>query len=195
MLLESQELRCELDVPLEFEASLTGHLVLSTMHTNSAAESMVRLLDFGLDPFNFADALIGVLGQRLVRRLCPSCSRACRASDEELAGLAGEYCNGADLDPKAILAQWRTRHGDAAGHITLHAAAGCAECGNSGYKGRLGVHELLVANPAIKKLISARTNVAVLARTAMEQGMRTLRQDGIEKILQGQTDWQQVQTI
>jgi len=93
------------------------------------------------------------------------------------------------------VARWRERHGDAAGHITLHAAAGCAECGNSGYKGRLGVHELLVANPAIKKLISARTNVAVLARTAMQQGMRTLRQDGIEKILQGQTDWQQVQTI
>jgi type II secretory ATPase GspE/PulE/Tfp pilus assembly ATPase PilB-like protein len=177
------------------EASLTGHLVMSTMHTNSAAESMIRLLDFGLDPFNFADALIGVLGQRLVRRLCPACSRAYPASDEELARLAREYCNGTELDAAAVLAQWRARHGGPAGAITLHAAVGCAECGGNGYKGRLGVHELLVATPAIKKLISARTNVAVLARTAMEQGMRTLRQDGIEKILQGQTDWQQVQII
>jgi type II secretory ATPase GspE/PulE/Tfp pilus assembly ATPase PilB-like protein len=177
------------------EASLTGHLVMSTMHTNSAAESMIRLLDFGLDPFNFADALIGVLGQRLVRRLCPACSRAYQATDEDLARLAHEYCYGTELEATAVVAQWRTRFGAPTGEITLHAAVGCAECGNTGYKGRLGVHELLVATPAIKKLISARTNVAVLARTAMEQGMRTLRQDGIEKILQGQTDWQQVQII
>lgn len=177
------------------EASLTGHFVLSTMHTNSAAESMVRLLDFGLDPFNFADALVGVLGQRLARRLCASCSRPYRASSEELARLAHEYCVGTELDAADTVSQWRRRHGDDAGDIILRAAVGCAECGHSGYHGRVGVHELLVASPEIKKLVSARANVAALTRTAMEQGMRTLRQDGIEKILQGHTDWQQVQTI
>jgi type II secretory ATPase GspE/PulE/Tfp pilus assembly ATPase PilB-like protein len=94
-----------------------------------------------------------------------------------------------------VAARWRERHGDATGGITLRAAAGCPECGNSGYRGRLGVHELLVATPDIKKLISARANVAALARAAMGQGMRSLRQDGIEKILLGHTDWPQLQTI
>jgi type II secretory ATPase GspE/PulE/Tfp pilus assembly ATPase PilB-like protein len=177
------------------EASLTGHFVLSTMHTNSAAESMVRLLDFGLDPFNFADALVGVVGQRLVRRLCAACSRPYRASNEELARLVHEYCLGTDLVVADVAARWRERHGDATGGIMLRAAAGCPECGNSGYRGRLGVHELLVATPDIKKLISARANVAALARAAMGQGMRSLRQDGIEKILLGHTDWPQLQTI
>jgi type II secretory ATPase GspE/PulE/Tfp pilus assembly ATPase PilB-like protein len=177
------------------EASLTGHFVLSTMHTNSAAESMVRLLDFGLDPFNFADALVGVLGQRLARRLCAKCSRPYRASGEELARLAHEYCAGTHLDARQVAARWRARHGDGDGHVTLRAAVGCAECGHTGYQGRVGVHELLVATPEVKKLVSARANVATLTRTAMEQGMRMLRQDGIEKILQGLTDWQQVQTI
>jgi type II secretory ATPase GspE/PulE/Tfp pilus assembly ATPase PilB-like protein len=177
------------------EASLTGHFVLSTMHTNSAAESMVRLLDFGLDPFNFADALVGVLGQRLVRRLCAACSRPYRASNEELGRLVHEYCLGTELNEADVAARWRERHGDAAGAITLRAAAGCPECGNTGYRGRLGVHELLAATPEIKKLISARANVAALARAATGQGMRTLRQDGIEKILLGQTDWPQLQTV
>jgi type II secretory ATPase GspE/PulE/Tfp pilus assembly ATPase PilB-like protein len=177
------------------EASLTGHFVLSTMHTNSAAESMVRLLDFGLDPFNFADALVGVLGQRLVRRLCANCSRPYRASSEELARMAHEYCIGTDLAAADVAAQWRARYGGAEGEITLRAAVGCEECGNTGYRGRLGVHELLVATPEIKKLISAKANVALLTRMAMAQGMRSLRQDGIEKILRGLTDWPQLQTI
>jgi type II secretory ATPase GspE/PulE/Tfp pilus assembly ATPase PilB-like protein len=177
------------------EASLTGHFVLSTMHTNSAAESMVRLLDFGLDPFNFADALVGVVGQRLIRRLCAACSRSYVAPDEELARLAQEYCLGTQFAAADIVAQWRARHGGATGELLLRAAAGCEECGNTGYRGRLGVHELLVATPEIKKLISARANVATLTRMAMEQGMRSMRQDGIEKILQGKTDWPQLQTI
>jgi type II secretory ATPase GspE/PulE/Tfp pilus assembly ATPase PilB-like protein len=177
------------------EASLTGHFVLSTMHTNSAAESMVRLLDFGLDPFNFADALVGVVGQRLIRRLCAACSRPYVAPDEDLARLAHEYCLGTQFAAVDIVAQWRARHGGATGELLLRAAAGCEECGNTGYRGRLGVHELLVATPEIKKLISARANVATLTRMAMEQGMRSMRQDGIEKILQGKTDWPQLQTI
>jgi type II secretory ATPase GspE/PulE/Tfp pilus assembly ATPase PilB-like protein len=177
------------------EASLTGHLVFSTMHTNSAAESTVRLLDFGLDPFNFADALIGVLGQRLVRRLCVSCSRSYGAADDELAMLAHEYCEGTQLAPADMVVQWRSRYGGADGRVNLRRACGCERCDNSGYKGRLGVHELLVATPDIKKQISARGGVAELVRTAVAQGMRTLRQDGIEKILQGHTTWEQVRAI
>jgi type II secretory ATPase GspE/PulE/Tfp pilus assembly ATPase PilB-like protein len=177
------------------EASLTGHLVLSTMHTNSAAESMVRLLDFGLDPFNFSDALAGVLSQRLVRRLCVSCSRPHRASDQELAMLAQEYCAATSQDPAPVQAQWRARYGDADGNVTLRAACGCEQCDGSGYKGRLGIHELLVATPGIKKQIAAKVSAAELARGAIAQGMRTLLQDGIEKILQGQTSWEQVRTI
>jgi type II secretory ATPase GspE/PulE/Tfp pilus assembly ATPase PilB-like protein len=92
-------------------ASLTGHLVLSTMHTNSAVESVVRLLDFGLDPFNFSDALLGVLAQRLVRRLCTACRTAHPASPEEIEALAQEYCRDLRLDPVQVIASWRSRYG------------------------------------------------------------------------------------
>ena len=177
------------------EASLTGHLVLSTMHTNSAAESLVRLLDFGLDPFNFADALIGVLAQRLVRRMCGDCARACAASDEQIDMLAHAYCFETDLNVAAVQAQWRVRHGDAQGRIYLKKAPGCARCDNTGYRGRVGVHELLVSTAEVKKMIHARVTAAELQRAAIARGMRTLRQDGIEKVLLGMTTWEQVRAI
>lgn len=177
------------------EASLTGHLVLSTMHTNSAAESVVRLLDLGLDPFNFADALVGVLGQRLARRLCTACHHSYVASEDELAMLAHEYCMESELSPQQTVAQWRVSYGDADGEVRLFSAVGCAYCDNSGYKGRLGIHELLTASPAVKKKIHARATVAEILQTAVADGMRNLRQDGIEKILQGRTDWEQIRAI
>jgi type II secretory ATPase GspE/PulE/Tfp pilus assembly ATPase PilB-like protein len=177
------------------EASLTGHLVMSTMHTNSAAESMVRLLDFGLDPFNFADALIAVLAQRLVRRLCAECGRSYEATDEQIGMLAQAYCFETELNASAVQAQWRARHGDAAGRIHLTMAPGCAACDSSGYRGRVGVHELLIASAAIKQMIHAKVTAAELLRAAIAQGMRTLRQDGIEKILLGITTWEQVRAI
>jgi type II secretory ATPase GspE/PulE/Tfp pilus assembly ATPase PilB-like protein len=177
------------------EASLTGHLVLSTMHTNSAAESVVRLLDLGLDPFNFADALVGVLAQRLARRLCMSCRRPHTESEEELDLLAHEYCFETDIDPASIVAEWRKRYGDKNGKVAINQAVGCPLCDQSGYKGRLGVHELLTANAAIKKQIHSKANVAEILRTAVQGGMRTLRQDGIEKILEGHTDWEQIKAV
>lgn len=177
------------------EASLTGHLVLSTMHTNSAAESVVRLLDFGLDPFNFADALIGVLAQRLVRRLCTECCRPYQAPDDEIGMLAQAYCFGTELNAPALQAQWRARYGDAGGRIHLKRVMGCARCDNTGYHGRIGVHELLVATEGTRKLVYARGTVAELMRAAVAQGMRTLRQDGIEKVLLGMTSWEQVRAI
>lgn len=177
------------------EASLTGHLVFSTMHTNSAAESVVRLLDLGLDPFNFADALLGVVGQRLARRLCTSCRSPYAAGDDELNMLAHEYCEGTDIDQKELVAQWRPRHGGAVGKIILYRAKGCEHCNNTGYKGRLGIHELLMNTSAIKSMILAKNNVTEMTRAAVGEGMATLRQDGINKILLGLTDWEQIRTI
>lgn len=176
------------------EASLTGHLVFSTMHTNSAAESVVRLLDLGLDPFNFGDALLGVVGQRLARRLCTACRQPHAASEEELAMLAYEYCVDTPLKADDIRTQWRKLHAGAGG-ITLYKAQGCEECNGSGYKGRLGVHELLINTPAIKRKILAHANVSEITEQAMLEGMATLRQDGIAKILQGYTDWEQIRAI
>ena len=177
------------------EASLTGHLVFSTMHTNSAAESIVRLLDFGLDPFNFADALQGVVGQRLARRLCTQCRTVRPATEEELEKLAFEYCFETDLDAADIRKQWQTSHGSRSGKINLYTAPGCATCGNSGYKGRVGIHELLVSTAAIRKKILARASVVDILQAAMAEGMRTIKQDGIEKILQGHTNWDQIKAM
>jgi len=174
-------------------ASLTGHLVFSTMHTNSAVESVVRLLDFGLDAFNFSDALLGVVGQRLVRRLCPACRTSHVASTAELELLAREYCRDGTLAPEAAVARWRSRYGTSDGAISLGSSVGCPACDHSGYKGRVGVYELLVATPAIKSAIQSRASSAEILQRAIDNGMVTLEQDAIEKILQGELDLKQVQ--
>lgn len=173
-------------------ASLTGHLVLSTMHTNNAVESIVRLLDFGLDPFNFSDALLGVVGQRLVRRLCTACRTPHLASLEEINALAHEYCRDLNLVPAEIAARWRSLYGNSDGVITLQSSPGCSACDHSGYKGRMGVYELLVASPAIKAKIQAKATSAEILREALQNGMVTFEQDAIEKILQGHLDFKQV---
>lgn len=177
------------------EASLTGHLVFSTMHTNSAAESVVRLLDFGLDPFNFADALHGVVGQRLARRMCTQCRKPYVADTEEIDRLVHEYCFETELDPATIRAHWLKQYGDKNGKISLYSAPGCTHCGNSGYKGRVGIHELLVSTAALRKKIFARATVVEILHTAMAEGMRTIKQDGIDKILQGHTNWDQIKAM
>jgi type II secretory ATPase GspE/PulE/Tfp pilus assembly ATPase PilB-like protein len=177
------------------EASLTGHLVFSTLHTNSAVESVVRLLDLGLDPFNFADALLGVVGQRLTRKLCTSCRQRYSATAEQVKMLAYEYCLETGLREDDVAAQWQKQYGDDGTVLTLYKAVGCEKCDKSGYKGRLGVHELLVNSPAIKKKIHAKANVPEILQTAIGEGMRTLKQDGIDKIFQGLTDWEQVRML
>src|SRR5438270_3118625 len=132
---------------MAIEASLTGHLVLSTLHTNSAAESVVRLLDLGMDPFNFADALLGVLAQRLVRKLCTQCRARLEPSVRDMEELANEYCDGTALDRDMVLRKWREQK------VTLYQAQGCKECDGTGYQGRLPVYELMVADAAVKRLI------------------------------------------
>jgi type II secretory ATPase GspE/PulE/Tfp pilus assembly ATPase PilB-like protein len=174
------------------EASLTGHLVLSTLHTNSAPESIVRLLDLGMDPFNFADALLGILAQRLVKRLCPLCKIPREATASQLDELAKEYCDGTSIDAKSQSDAWMHRFGGKKGKITLYSASGCERCDTTGYKGRMGLYELLVADPGLKRLVQSRAPVTDVRDAALAAGMRTLKEDGIDKVLQGLTDMQQV---
>ena len=189
------EMRDAETAKIAIEASLTGHLVLSTLHTNSAAESIVRLLDLGMDPFNFADALLGVLAQRLARRLCPDCKTGYTPAAAELEELVLQYCNETAIDARTQMQKWTGHHGGAHGKITLFRAQGCEHCDRTGYQGRIGLYELLVTDPAAKRLIQSRAPVSEVKSVAMTAGMRTLRQDGIEKVLQGLTDAQQVSAV
>jgi type II secretory ATPase GspE/PulE/Tfp pilus assembly ATPase PilB-like protein len=166
------------------EASLTGHLVLSTLHTNSAAETVTRLLDMGMDPFNFSDSLVGVLSQRLARRLCPVCRRPHELDDAEARDLAAEYCQGTSLAPDAVLAEWRAKSG---GTLTVNRAVGCEQC-DRGYRGRAGIHELLSVTPEMRRMIRTRRPADELAELAQAGGMRLLKQDAIEKVLVGEID-------
>ena len=177
------------------EASLTGHMVLSTLHTNSAAESVVRLLDLGMDPFNFADALLFLLAQRLVRCLCPACKKAYPASPVELEEMAHEYCLETSLEASKVLAFWHEQLRDPRGNITLYKATGCSACGHTGYQGRVGLYELLLADALVKRLIQTRGTVSEIKAAAIAAGMQPLMQNGIEKIFQGVTDIAQVRAI
>ncbi len=198
------EMRDKETTSIGIEASLTGHLVFATLHTNSATESIIRLLDMGMDPFNFSDALLGVLAQRLAKRLC-KCKKSHAASQQEINALLEEYCeelNNIDrfkADPEAakkeILDGWTKQYGDDKGQIMLYEPVGCDSCSDSGYKGRLGLHELLIATDAVKKNIQEHARVAEMLVTALGEGMRTLKQDGMEKVLEGITDMKQVRMV
>ncbi len=179
---------------IAMEASLTGHLVLSTLHTNSAVDSIVRLLDMGLDPFNFADALLGVVSQRLARRVCESCGTLEAASHDELDALAQEYCVDSDTTPQSIIEAWQQRHSS---KIMLRkpASHGCAECGQTGYRGRVGLYELFSLDRKSRGLIQQRASMEELLHAAKANGMTTLKQYGIDKIIDGQTDLKQVRAV
>jgi type II secretory ATPase GspE/PulE/Tfp pilus assembly ATPase PilB-like protein len=166
------------------EASLTGHLVLSTLHTNSAPETVTRLLDMGLDPFSFGDALLGVLAQRLVRALCTSCREAAPATHDDVALLERSY--GAPGTFRAAFGL------EAGAPIELFRARGCNACGGTGYRGRLALHELLVSDAAMRSAITHKAPAEELRRLSTAAGMTTLMQDGIAKCLQGKTDVRQV---
>lgn len=148
--------------------------------------TLVRLLDLGMDPFNFADALIGILSQRLARKLCTKCRKVHVAEDKELQELAREYCAGTKLEPAAAVARWRDTYARD-GQLQLHEAAGCDAC-TGGYKGRIGVYELLSGTPHVKEVIRSRGSVPQVQDAAMEGGMRLLHQDAIEKVLSGVLD-------
>ena len=183
------EMRDEETARIGIEASLTGHLVLSTLHTNSAPESVVRLLDMGMQPFNFADSMLAILAQRLVRRLCVKCKIVEPVAPQELRDLAIEYCVDTTLSVDEIMEEWTNRYGSAP---KLARAPGCARCGQSGYSGRLGIHELLVNSALVRPLIRRSAGADELRTAGIAEGMRTLRQDGIEKCLEGLTDIHEV---
>jgi len=167
------------------EASLTGHLVFSTLHTNSAPETITRLLDMDIDPFNFADALLGIMAQRLVRTLCGSCKEEYAPTPDEFAELVKDY--GAE--------HWDKVGVSYSPALRLFRPKGCPKCGGSGYKGRMGVHELLVATDEIKRMIQKRKPIEELRQQAVREGMTTLLQDGIQKVLRGLTDFKQVRAV
>jgi type II secretory ATPase GspE/PulE/Tfp pilus assembly ATPase PilB-like protein len=186
------------------EASLTGHLVFATLHTNSAPESIIRLLDMGMDPFNFSDALLGILAQRLARRMC-SCKQAYTPDAAELTSFLREYCDELmatsrfKADPKgqmeAVYKDWVKLYGNDKGQLQFFKTVGCDKCGGSGMKGRCGLHELLIATDKLKKLIQEHARVADMLAQCLEDGMRTLKQDGMEKCLTGVTTIKEVRSV
>jgi type II secretory ATPase GspE/PulE/Tfp pilus assembly ATPase PilB-like protein len=190
-------------VSMGIEASLTGHLVFSTLHTNSAPESIIRLLDMGMDPFNFADALLGILAQRLAKRLC-DCKEAHFPEQEEIKTFIAEYAEDlrhtaawkADYagEAKKLYDSWVKSYGEN-GRLKFYKPVGCDKCNKGGYKGRLGLHELLVADDTVKKLVQERARVAEIFVAAVAGGMRTLKMDGMEKIMMGLTDLKQVRAV
>ncbi|MBS0444365.1 MAG: Flp pilus assembly complex ATPase component TadA [Proteobacteria bacterium] len=192
------EIRDEETASMAVEASLTGHLVLSTLHTNSAPETVTRLLDMGLDPFNFGDSLLAVLAQRLVRRLCMECRTSRPASDEEVDELLTDYMHafGHGEPPEsrdAVLANWKQRH-SRDGRLMAFRSPGCKVCDESGFKGRVGVHELMTISRELRRLIQTGGRAEQIGATAMSEGMRTLRQDGIVKVLAGATTIEEVRS-
>ena len=190
-------------VSMGVEASLTGHMVFSTLHTNSAPESITRLLDMGMDPFNFADALLGILAQRLAKKLC-DCKESFIPNAQELRDFIREYAEelrhteawkaDAGGESQTLLDGWMERYA-VDGQLKFYRAVGCDKCNKTGYKGRIGLHELMIADGAAKKLIQERARVAELFSSAVNSGMRTLKMDGMEKVLMGLTDLKMVRSV
>jgi type II secretory ATPase GspE/PulE/Tfp pilus assembly ATPase PilB-like protein len=179
------EMRDEETASIGIEASLTGHLVFSTLHTNSAPETITRLLDMGLNPLNFSDAFLGVLAQRLTRRVCKDCMEEYPLTKDDFEMIYVDYGEkfwgqtGIEYDPD----------------MTLYRPAGCDSCSNTGYRGRMGIHELMEGTPKIKLMIKKQANTEMLFAQAMKEGMSTLRQDGIMKVFKGLTDMAEVRRV
>ena len=154
------------------QASLTGHVVLSTLHTNDAPGAVTRLIDMGLEPFLISASLEAILAQRLIRRICPSCRTAYEPGHDLIEML--------DVDPLEI-ADKDFFYGD-----------GCAECSNTGYRGRVGLFEMIVVSDAIRELINNRAPTLTIKQKALEQGMRSLRDDGLRAIFDGNSSIEEV---
>jgi len=199
------EMRDKETVSIGIEASLTGHLVFATLHTNSAPESINRLLDMGMDPFNFADALLGILAQRLGKRLCGDCKKPHIATADEIKSMLTEYSSellntaawkkDQAAETKKLYAEWVKLFANDKSQFTLYEPVGCEKCTGTGYRGRVGLHELLIGTDAVKKAIQEHARVAELLAICLDEGMHTLKQDGMEKVLQGITDMHQIRAV
>jgi type II secretory ATPase GspE/PulE/Tfp pilus assembly ATPase PilB-like protein len=179
------EMRDHETAAIGIEASLTGHLVFSTLHTNSAPETITRLLDMNIDPFNFADALLGIMAQRLIRVLCVKCKEAYNPTQEEFDEIADAY--GRDYFHRLNVSY--------SPELMIYKPKGCPACGNSGFKGRMGVHELLAGSDDVKRAVQRRAPIDELRKLALDQGMRTLLQDALEKMFKGICDFKQARAI
>jgi type II secretory ATPase GspE/PulE/Tfp pilus assembly ATPase PilB-like protein len=179
------EMRDEETASIGIEASLTGHLVFSTLHTNSAPETITRLLDMGLNPLNFSDAFLGVLAQRLTRRLCKDCMEEYPVTKEDFEMIYVDYGE----------KYWANTGIEYDADMTLYRPVGCDACSNTGYRGRMGIHELMEGTPKIKLMIKKQANTELLFAQAMKEGMSTLRQDGIMKVFKGLTDLAEVRRV
>ena len=177
------EMRDQETANMGIEASLTGHMVLSTLHTNTAPETVTRLIDMGMEPFSFSDALLGILSQRLARQLCGKCKVQYDATPDETDEFS-RYI-GADAVERATTG----------GVFKLWRADGCVECEKTGYRGRLALHELLVNNDEIRAAIQRKATTGEIRDLAQQAGMQTLLQDGVAKCLQGHTDLKQVLAV
>lgn len=159
------EIRDQETAAIAVQASITGHLVVSTLHTNSAAATITRLMDMGIEPYLIADSVVGVIAQRLVRRLCPECKRPKKPNTEE-SELLG-------LEPDA--------------DVTVYEPCGCVKCDGTGFKGRIGVYEIMEVTQSIKNIISKHGEAEAIKNTALEEGMSTLRMSATEYVLEGIT--------
>ncbi len=180
------EMRDRETTSIGIQASLTGHLVLSTLHTNSAPESITRLLDMGMDPFNFSDAILCILAQRLARTLCRHCRQPYHLSLDEYTSLAREY--GLDYFNARVGIPFKDE-------LMLNKPAGCHDCNGCGYRGRMALHELLMGTDEIKRLIQNNAKIDEIRTQAIRDGMATLKQDGIEKIFKGHLNLLQVRKV
>ena len=167
------EIRDRETAEIAIHASLTGHLVFSTLHTNDAASAATRLIDMGIEPFLVASSVVAVLAQRLLRRICPDCKRSYTPSEEELSRL--------DVAPGS--------------NVTLFRGAGCAACSQTGYRGRTGIFELMVLNDDIRRLIGSKADSTAIKHAAITNGMVTLKQEGADRVLQGHTTLEEVMRI
>jgi len=179
------EMRDKETADVAIEASLTGHLVLSTLHTNGAVETVVRLLDLGCDSFNFADAIQGVLAKRLCKRICVKCKEPYRPSAQEYDKLVRAYGKQA----------WEGIRAGSCDDLQLYRGRGCDACNQTGLKGRVALHELLCGSDELRNLIQSRAKTAEMQSLAVKEGMVTLVQDGILKILAGLTTYEQVRSV
>ncbi len=177
------EMRDSETAKIAIQASLTGHLVFSTLHTNSAAETITRLIEMGIEPLNFSDAMLGILSQRLTLRLCAHCKEPYHPNREEYEELVNAY------GVESFKAHNMKSYSE---EFTLMKKVGCEICEKSGYKGRIALHELLIETEEIKNAIKKRMHPSEIEQLMLKSGMKTLKMDGIDKIFQGLTDLSQV---
>lgn len=173
------EIRDKETADIAIHSGLTGHLVFSTLHTNDAPSCAMRLVDIGIEPYLVSSSLIGILAQRLVRKLCPNCKKEYKPSREELQSI--------NEPTKQRINELTNQR--------LYQPTGCKDCRNTGYKGRIGIFELLILDNKIKELIIKKSPIHQIKDAACLAGMKTLRQDGFEKVLQGVTSFSEVLSV